>query len=123
MMTKSDAIRILNLQFGSTRLNRENTHWANVISYGSKEGWWLNVPFHKFAQELHLILNSDEQHQFTHIAVPPGAIAAPNSKFRSKDDSADIFMPCAGRDRLVDVQSGSSRHDFSIYKPVDHKYK
>jgi hypothetical protein len=136
-VTKSDAIRLINLKLGSARLgsarlgsarlgsarlNHGNTHWANVISYGTNEGWWLNIPFHKFAQELHIILNSEKHHQFLHIIVPPGTIGSPRTKFRNKDDTADMFMPCAGRDWLIDVQSGSTRHDFSIYRRVEHRY-
>jgi len=122
-MTKNDAIRTINLRLGTTRLNHQNTHWANVIPYGISEGWWLNIPYHKFAQELHLVLNSAKDHQFTHITVPPGVITSPRTKFRRKDDSADIFMPSAGRDRLIDVQSGSTRHDFSNYESVEFEYR
>ena len=56
-MIKIEAIQSINRKLGATVLNRDNTHWANVIHYGSAEGWWLNIPFHKFAQDLHLILN------------------------------------------------------------------
>ncbi len=121
-MTKSDAIRTINLHLRSARLNRENTHWANVISYGSNEGWWLNIPFRKFSQELHLILNSAADCLLIHVTVPPGAIDSPQTKFRNKDDTADIFLPYTGRDRLIDVQSGSTRHDFSTYRAVEHRY-
>lgn len=121
-MIKIEAIKSINCKLGGTVLNRDNAHWANVIQYGSHKGWWLNIPFHKFAQDLHLILNCAELHQYIHIKVPANSIREPRNRFRNKDDSADIFMPSNGSNRLVDVQSGSSRHDFRKYMAVEYAY-
>ena len=121
-MTKNEAIRNINRQIGVARLNSANTHWSNIVEYGSSEGWWLNIPFHKFSQDLHLILNCAALHRYIHITVPANSVVAPRSHFRNKNDSADIFIPSTGRDRLVDLQSGSSRHDFGKYPTIDYSY-
>jgi len=122
-MTKNEAIRTINYQLGASALGIQNTHWSNVVTYGSAAGWWLNIPFHKFRRDLHLILNLACEGKFIHIKVPADAIPAPDGKFRNKNESADIFMPSSGRARLVDMQSGSARHDFGQYQANEHKYR
>lgn len=121
-MTKSEAIRQINHSIGSRSLGNHNAHWSNVVEYGAKEGWWLNVPFHKFGQELHLILNNDRERQFLHLRLPANTVTEPTRVFRQKDDTADLFMPISGADRLVDVQSGSGRFDFSGYVVSSYDY-
>lgn len=121
-LTKNEAIRIINRRLGANVLGTQNTHWSNIVIYGSGEGWWLNIPFHKFKQDLHLILNSVTEAKYVHIRVPVDSIMEPRRVFRNKDDSADIFMPSSGKNRLIDMQAGSSRHDFGDYDAIEHSY-
>ena len=121
-MTKNEAIRRVNERLGGKRLGTGNTHWSNVVSYGSEEGWWLNVPFHKFRQDLNLLLNVESESVFLHLSIPANSFDAPERVFRDKDGKADIFMPTGGRDRLVDVQSGSGRSDLSRYVVEQYQY-
>jgi hypothetical protein len=114
-MTKSQAIRQVNEIVGLNHLNFSNTHWSSIVEYRSEAGWWLNVPFQKFSQNLSLILNNEENRTFIHIEIPANSIKNAELVFRNKSGKADIFMPFVGSDRLIDTQSGSSRHDFSQY--------
>ena len=118
-VTKNEAIRIINRQLGANALGRQNTHWSNIVPYGRGEGWWLNIPFHKFKQDLHLILNSATEAKFIHVKVPANSILEPRRVFRNKDDSADIFIPSSGKNRFIDVQAGSSKHDFGAYAATE----
>lgn len=121
-MTKNQAIRQINESVGFNRLNIKNTHWSNVVEYGTDEGWWLNIPFYKFSQGLNLILNNEKQGQFLHVIIPANSIRNPESTFRNKDDTADIFMPIFGQYRLVDTQSGSTRHNFIVYSIKEYTH-
>lgn len=122
-MIKSEAIRNINRQLGANVLGVHNTHWSNVVPYGSEEGWWLNIPFDKFKQDLHLILNSATEGKYIHVRIPANSIPEPGTEFRNKDGTADIFMPTSGKNRLVDVQSNSSKHDFGSYQATEHVYE
>ena len=121
-MTKNQAISQINESAGFNRLNTKNTHWSNVVEYGTDEGWWLNIPFHKFSQELNLILNNEKDGQFLHVMIPANSIRNPESKFRNKGHTADIFMPISGQSRLVDTQSGSTRHNFIVYSIKEYTH-
>lgn len=121
-MNKSEAIRILNGKFAPKKLSVQNAHWSNLVNYGSEIGWWLNIPFHKFTKDLYLILNDEPKRCFYCIKLSGGTITAPESKFRNKQDTADIFMASLGLERMVDTQSGSSRFDFNPHQVLEVKY-
>lgn len=114
-MTKNQAIQLINEAYGFNQLHITNTHWSNIIKYRAEEGWWLNIPFHKFTQDLNLILNNETSGLFIHIKIPANSIADAENQFRNKLETADIFMPNSGKNRLIDCQSGSTKHDFSQY--------
>ena len=122
MMTKKEAIRRINEGTGASSLSNANTHWSNIVNYSSDQGWWLNIRFPKFTQDLHLILNNEKAGTFLHIEIPANSITIPSKTFRDKEGEADIFMPIAGSNRLVDVQSGSARHDFNSYKATEYAH-
>jgi hypothetical protein len=115
-MNKNQAIRLINQNKNNNILNNKNTHWSNIVNYGSGTGWWLNIPFYKFEFDLHLILNDNNSGCFIHIKIPANSINTPNQQFRNKEGAADIFMPNDGINRLVDMQSNSSRHNFNTYE-------
>ena len=122
-MNKNKAIYIMNEKFTASMLNIRNTHWSNLVEYGSEIGWWLNVPFHKFEKDLYLVLNDEPNNSFYCIKIPAQTATIPQQKFRNKQGSADIFMPSSGRKRMVDTQSGSSEFDFNTYKIAEVKYE
>ena len=121
-MTKRQAIVLINRSLGEERLNPRNTHWSNVVEYRSEQGWWLNIPFPKFSQDLNIILNSEQMKVFLHIVVPANSVIDPKSEFRNKEGAADIFMPNIGTNQLIDTQSGSGRHNFGIYPSKEYSY-
>ncbi|MCD4675861.1 MAG: hypothetical protein K8S18_07670 [Desulfobacula sp.] len=121
-MTKNQAIRQINQNETLTPLNSKNTHWSNIVDYGVKSGWWLNVPFHKFNQNLNLILNIEQNANFYHIKIQANSIKNPEAIFRNKLGTADIFIPISEPGKFVDEQSNSSKHDFSIYSITAYKH-
>ena len=122
-MNKREAIEAINRN-APVPLNSANTCWAKVITYGAREGWWLTIPFRKFENELHILLNSDVNHQFIHITMPTGIIEERRNAFRNRSDidKADIFISSAGNDYLIDVQSGGTRHNFANYPAMVTTY-
>lgn len=121
-MNKNQAISLINRKKDQLVLTGKNTHWANISVYGGKDGWWINVPFEKFSDNLYLILNNEKSEQLFFISIPEKAIANPPSTFRNKEGAADIFISAvntknlSATDALVDTQSNSTEHDFSIYQ-------
>jgi len=122
-MNKNQAIRQINEAVGFKQLNVQNTHWSNIVEYGANEGWWLNIPFHKFSQDLNLILKNENLKVFLHIRISANSVPRPNALFRDKSGTADIFMPHNGSDRLIDCQSRGSRHDFTQYPAKEYEYQ
>ncbi len=123
VMTKNKAIHWINKSASSIQLSTKNTHWSNIVEYCSDEGWWLNIPFCKFSQDLNIILNNEKEKTFLHIFIPAKSISEPESTFRNKGNAADIFMPIARKYRLVDMQARSTRHNFCAYSANEYSYK
>ncbi len=121
-MTKSDAIKSINKKFTVNHLNMKNTHWSNLVNYGSEIGWWLNIPFHKFSRDIHIILNVEGQNCLFYFMIPGKSVQNPEERFRNKNETADIFMTSSGRDRLIDTQSGSTRFNFNIFDLIQMTY-
>lgn len=122
LMEKKSAIQVINTSIGFKQLDSQNTHWSNVVAYGGIDGWWLNIPFYKFSMDLNLILNNENKSSFVHVLIPANSIKNPEDKFRNKNETADIFIPISGSNYMIDTQSGSSRHNFSVYKSKDYNY-
>lgn len=120
-MNKNQAIAFINRKHKHISLTGKNTHWANISVYGDKDGWWLNVPFSKFEENLFFILNNELSGQMFFIRIPSNAIFDPQSKFRNKENTADIFIPAkntqnlSDTDALIDNQSNGTEYDFSSY--------
>ncbi len=99
----------------------KNTHWANLSVYGGKDGWWLNVPFSKFEENLFFVLNNEQSGQMVFISIPSNSISNSRSIFRNKENTADIFISAvnienmSNTDALIDTQSNGTEHDFSVH--------
>ncbi|GAA4362812.1 HNH endonuclease [Kangiella marina] len=127
-MNKNQAIALINKSHEHISLTGKNTHWANLSAYGGKNGWWLNVPFGKFEEDLYFVLNNEQSGQMLFVHIPSGAISEPKTKFRNKENTADIFISAANTNKLslsaplVDNQSNSTEHNFSSYhiKIIEH---
>ncbi|MFV7782772.1 HNH endonuclease [Shewanella marisflavi] len=120
-MDKNQAIALINKYHEHNSLTGKNTHWANLSVYGGKKGWWLNVPFCKFEENLYFILNNNQSEQMFFVYIPSGSISEPKTRFRNKENTADIFISAPNTnklslsDPLIDTQSNSTEHNFSSY--------
>jgi hypothetical protein len=120
-MTKLEAIKRINERLGKPVLTDENTHFSNVVVYGTDEGWWLKIPFLTFKQELHFIFNNEKTKSFQHVKVNPNQILSPAMKFRSTDGAADAFMSVSSPKRLIDLLPGGTKYNFT--KHLVHEYR
>jgi hypothetical protein len=106
---------------GKPTLTDKNTHFASVASYGTDEGWWLKIPFLTFKQELHFILNNEDEE----LPAPEDRrqrILSPGMKFRSTGGAADAFMSASAPKRLVDLLDGGSKYNFTKHFINDYRY-
>lgn len=120
-MNKTDAIKRINDRLGKPALTEKNTHFSNVVLYGTEEGWWLKIPFLTFKQELHFVLNNEKTKTFQHLKVNANQILSPGMKFRSTDGAADAFISAANPKRLADQLDGGSKYNFT--KHVVNEYR
>ncbi len=118
-MTKNEAILKINLLNGSKTLTSKNTHWSSIVSYKKESGWWLNVPFKKFKNNLYLILDQSNKGFLILINISANSIKQPKSIFRNKDKKADIFIPI-NDSIFVDTQSNGTNYQFSNYKIIPY---
>lgn len=120
-MNKNNAISLINRENKSVPLTAKNTHWANLSVYGGQNGWWLNVPFNKFKENLFFVLNNVHSGQMLLIDIPSNSITNPKSQFRNKRNTADIFISAqsaqnlSDTDQLIDIQSNGAGYDFSTF--------
>ncbi|UCM99275.1 HNH endonuclease [Sulfurimonas sp. SWIR-19] len=118
-MTKNEAITKINLFDTSKKLTSKNTHWSNIVSYKSENGWWLNVPFEKFKNDLYLVLNQPNQEFLILIDILANSIENPENTFRNKDETADIFIPL-NSNIFIDTQSNGTKYKFSNYQIIPY---
>ena len=120
-MKKIDAINIINNHDSTSKLSTRNTHWANISKYKEERGWWLNIPFNKFKNDLNLIINDLDLGKYIHLKVLANSIKNPQKIFRNKDDTADIFIKSENEfnlsttDNFIDIQSNGTEYNFSSH--------
>ncbi|SFM80726.1 hypothetical protein [Rugamonas rubra] len=121
-MTKNEAMKRINDRLGKPVLTDKNTHYAEVVVYGSDEGWWLKIPFAGFRGELHCILNNNKTKSFQHLKIGANQILSPGMKFRrSSEGTADAFMSAANPKRLVDLLDGGSKYNFTKHMVSEYR--
>jgi hypothetical protein len=121
-MTKNEAIKIVNEALRANLLNDRNTQWSTVVPYAGDEGWWLNIPLSGFRQERHFLIGSEKSKTFRHIMIKANVILSPATKFRCKDQVADIFISAANPKKLVDVLPGGSKFSFNKYVLGEYRF-
>ena len=121
-MNKTDAIKRINTRLGKPVLTEQNTHFADVVNYGSDEGWWLKIPFLTFKKELHFILNSGKTKSFQHLCIKANQILSPGMKFRSGTGAAEAFLSAANPRRLVDQLDGGSKYNFTKHFVSEYRH-
>lgn len=121
-ITKTDAIKRINNELGSQLLNERNTLWSNVVRYGSDDGWWFTISLFAFKQDMHLLLNDERAKVCRHLKIKASEILSPATKFRCKDQVADVFMLVAKPKKLADVLDGGTKHNFSKYVVAEYRF-
>lgn len=120
-MYKDDALELINDYLEDELLNNKNTHYATVSSYHNKRGWWINIPFNKFKNDLYIILQSNQAKQVIVLKINADQIMKPQQIFRNKDNKADIFIEVYNENDLTssiplnDSQSKSKGMNFSSF--------
>jgi len=114
-MNKKMALDIINAKSGEIKLTNRNTHWSDIVEYGKDFGWWLNIPFHKFQEGFYMILNNVQDEIIIFLKIPGNTIHNPESKFRNKGNTADIFISYRDKASLTDIQSNSTSFKFAEY--------
>jgi len=122
-MTKNEAIELINQNLQTNKLNTKNTHYSNIVKYSNNDGWWINVPFKKFTNNLNLILNNTKDSKFTHITIKGNSIISPSNIFRDKDGLADIFIPLEKEEIYTDNQYGGSNYNFKEFITYSYNKK
>ncbi|WP_175624380.1 MULTISPECIES: hypothetical protein [Oxalobacteraceae] len=114
-MTKNEAMKRVNEELHANLLNDKNTQWSTVVPYAGDEGWWLNIPLSGFRQERHFLICSEKAKSFRHIRIKANTILSPATKFRCKDQMADVFISAKNPKRLVDTLPGGTKFSFDKY--------
>ncbi|WP_112991630.1 hypothetical protein [Herminiimonas fonticola] len=114
-MNKIEAIKLVNQDLHANLLNERNTIWSTIVPYAGDEGWWLNIPLSGFRQEQHFLLCSERAKVIRHIRIKANTILSPATRFRSKDQTADVFISAKNAKRLVDSLPGGSKFSFDKY--------
>jgi hypothetical protein len=119
-MTKKEAFKNINQQKGLKVLTQKNGHFANLGDYHGRHGWWINIPFKKFADNLYLVLSNKVDQTFVLIEILAHTIKRPEIVFRTKDDDADIFIIETDNGLYIDVQSSGTDYQFSGNHKIHH---
>jgi hypothetical protein len=122
-MNKKEAIILINSKNNDKRLNNNNTHWSNIVKYGNDFGWWLNIPFHKFKDGFFIILNDTIYESLIFLKLPGNEIQNPESKFRIKENTSDIYISYGDKKTLTDSQSNSTNFQFASFIIAEYPWK
>ena len=121
-MNKNDAIKMVNQSGKGHVLTERNTFFAAVVAKEGDEGWWLNIPLFAFSKDIHIILSSEKAKLFHHLLIKGRSLLSPATKFRCKDQVADIFISAANPKKLVDVLPGGSKFSFNKYVLGEYRF-
>jgi len=114
-MNKIEAIKLVNHDLHAALLSERNTIFSTVVPYAGDEGWWLNIPLSGFRQEQHFLLCSERAKVIRHIRIKANTILSPATRFRCKDQMADVFISSKNAKRVVDSLPGGSKFSFDKY--------
>ena len=95
-MKRAEAIARINRRYGSTPLNRRDTHVANINA--SKPVWWLDIPMHKLegsVRALNLLLYDHRVDDLHYLKVPTEFFRANLGGLVVRDDKACITLELA----------------------------
>jgi hypothetical protein len=110
-MDKSTAMAHINQEYGA-RLSTANTGYSNINK--AKEVWWFNVAVSKFAEDVHLLLNTQEE--LIWVLLPKGFAKGVPFKIREDKNAVDLEISADKKNLyLKDIKSGGTYFDFKPY--------
>ena len=117
-MDKKEIIDYINKNY-KTSLNSRNTNFSNINK--SKEVWWFNVPVIKFAEEVNLLLNTENYVLW--VVLPKGFVKGIPFKIREDKNAVDLEISADRNFKyLHDVKSGGTGFDFKEFIKEKIKY-
>ena len=111
-MTKNHLIGFVNHNYNG-HLSSANTSFGSINK--SKEVWWLNIPVHKFNEDVHLLLNASNYAFW--LCLPKG-FAKGDVPFKIREDKNAVDLEISADKSfqyLKDVKSGGTGFDFKPY--------
>jgi hypothetical protein len=109
MKTKKEIIEYINAT-KRANLNNSNTSCSKINK--SKEVWWFNVSVSKFAEDINLLLNAENQVLW--IVLPKGFANGVPFKIREDKNAVDLEISADRNFKyLQDVKSGGTGFYFS----------
>ncbi|RKS53910.1 hypothetical protein BC962_2177 [Gillisia mitskevichiae] len=116
-MRKNQLIGFVNHNYNGL-LSAANTSFGSINK--SKEVWWLNIPVHKFNDDVHLLLNVSNYSIW--LCLPKGFAKGVPFKIREDKNAVDLEISAdKSIQYLKDVKSGGTGFDFKPY--VKEKFK
>jgi hypothetical protein len=110
-MFKESAISYLNHHY-QAGINTYNCSFSNINK--AKEVWWFNVAVSKFAEDVHLLLNTQEE--LIWILLPKGFAKGVPFKIREDKNAVDLEISADKKNLyLKDIKSGGTYFDFKPY--------
>jgi hypothetical protein len=111
MKSKKEIIEFINTTKGS-HLTNSNTSYSKINK--SKEVWWFNVSVSKFAEDVNLLLNTENQVFW--IVLPKGFAEGVPFKIREDKNAVDLEISADRSFKyLHDVKSGGTGFDFNPF--------
>ncbi|MDT0552116.1 hypothetical protein [Urechidicola vernalis] len=104
-------MKYINQQY-KAGLRVSNTAYSKINK--SKEVWWFNVSVHKFTEDVHLLLNDNNQALW--VVLPKGFTKGMPFKIREDKNAVDLEISSNKTFMyLKDVKSGGSNFSFKPY--------
>lgn len=113
MKTKKEIIEYINKTAGADLTNK-NTSYSKINK--SKEVWWFNVKLDRFAEDVHLLLNTETK--VIWLKLPKGFVAALQRVFKIREDKNAVDLEISSDKNykyLLDVKSGGTHFNFAPF--------
>ncbi|TDS13544.1 hypothetical protein DFQ03_2837 [Maribacter caenipelagi] len=112
-MTKKDLIDRINSKYDTT-LTNSNTSYSKINK--SKEVWWLNIKTHKFHDDVHLLLKTDQEVIWIYLTNKFTKDINASFKIRPDRNAVDLEISAdKSYMYLRDVKSGGTGFDFNKF--------
>jgi hypothetical protein len=112
-MTKAQIIQQINAEY-KTGLNNFNTSYSSINK--SKKVWWLNIPVHKFDNDVNMLLSSE--HYILWLYLPKNFTTLLSSTFKIRQDKNVLDLEISADKSLkylMDIKSGGKGFNFEPF--------